>query len=110
MCSSATMPSTITMVCLSARHFAGAHQGSTSFCTPFSLFLILTNFISLQSNFNAHEVYPNVYVGDVYAAHNSNELKKQKITHVVNVACGVAPAYPDVCIVFFSLFLFLFLF
>lgn len=39
-----------------------------------------------------------MFVGDVYAAHNSNELKKQKITHVVNVACGVAPAYPDVCV------------
>ena len=50
---------------------------------------------SSSSNFNAHEVYPNVFVGDVYAAHNSNELKKQGITHVVNVACGVAPAFPN---------------
>jgi len=48
-----------------------------------------------SSNFNAHEVYPNVFVGDVYAAHNTNALKKQRITHVVNVACGVAPAYPQ---------------
>ena len=48
-----------------------------------------------SSNFNAHEVYPNVFVGDVYAAHNTCELKKQKITHVVNVACGVTPAFPD---------------
>jgi len=50
---------------------------------------------SLTSNFNAHEVFPNVFVGDVYAAHNTIELKKLNITHIVNVACGVAPAYPE---------------
>lgn len=50
---------------------------------------------SPSSNFNAHEVFPNVFVGDVYAAHNTSELKKRNITHVVNVACGVAPAFPQ---------------
>jgi len=50
---------------------------------------------SQSSNFNAHEVFPNVFVGDVYAAHNTCELKKHNITHVVNVACGVAPAFPQ---------------
>jgi len=47
------------------------------------------------STFNAHEVFPNVFVGDVYAAHNTSELKKQNFTHIVNVACGVTPAFPD---------------
>jgi len=49
---------------------------------------------SLSSNFNAHEVFPKVYVGDVYAAHNTSELKKRNITHIVNMACGVSPAFP----------------
>jgi len=50
---------------------------------------------TLTSTFNAHEVFPNVFVGDVYAAHNTNELRKLNITHIVNMACGVTPAFPD---------------
>jgi len=49
---------------------------------------------SPSGNFNAHEVLPNVFVGDVYSAHNTREMKRLGFTHVVNVACGVAPAYP----------------
>jgi len=45
--------------------------------------------------FNAHEVLPNVYVGDVYAAHNINELKKRNITHVVNAVLGIVPPFPE---------------
>jgi len=50
---------------------------------------------SLPNTFNAHEVFPNVFVGDVYAAHNTSELKKRNFTHIVNMACGVTPAFPD---------------
>eukprot|EP00026_Physarum_polycephalum_P013698 Phypoly_transcript_14126.p1 GENE.Phypoly_transcript_14126~~Phypoly_transcript_14126.p1 ORF type:complete len:192 (+),score=18.49 Phypoly_transcript_14126:359-934(+) len=50
---------------------------------------------SPRSTFNAHEVLPNVFVGDVYSAHNTREMKKLGFSHVVNVACGVAPAYPN---------------
>jgi len=60
----------------------------------YGVFISKTLRWSPSSNFNAHEVYPNVYVGDVYSAHNANELKRLKITHVVNVACGVSSAYP----------------
>jgi len=60
----------------------------------YGVFLSKTLKWSPSNNFNAHEVFPNVYVGDVYAAHNTNELKKRGFTHVVNVACGVAPAFP----------------
>jgi len=45
--------------------------------------------------FDAHEVLPGVYVGDVYAAHNADELKKRNITHVVNAVLGVTPPYPE---------------
>jgi len=43
--------------------------------------------------FNAHEVYPNLYVGDVYAAHNVTELKGRGFTHIVNCVPGVQPAF-----------------
>jgi len=48
-----------------------------------------------SKSFNAHEVLPNVYVGDVYAAHNVDELKKRNITHVVNAVLGVVPPFPE---------------
>jgi len=48
-----------------------------------------------SKSFNAHEVLPNVYVGDVYAAHNKDELKKRNVTHVVNAVVGVVPPFPD---------------
>jgi len=50
---------------------------------------------SLSSSFNAHEVLPGIYVGDVLAAHNVPELKKRKITHIVNCILGVTPAFPN---------------
>lgn len=50
---------------------------------------------SFGKQFNAHEVYPDVYVGDVYAAHHVEELKKRGITHIVTCVVGVVPAYPE---------------
>jgi len=60
----------------------------------YGLFVSQTSRWSITSTFNAHEVFPNMYVGDVYAAHNTSELKKRNITHIVNMACGVSPAFP----------------
>eukprot|EP01111_Echinosteliopsis_oligospora_P012004 TRINITY_DN4073_c0_g1_i1.p1 TRINITY_DN4073_c0_g1~~TRINITY_DN4073_c0_g1_i1.p1 ORF type:complete len:228 (+),score=65.24 TRINITY_DN4073_c0_g1_i1:119-802(+) len=48
-----------------------------------------------SEKFNAHEVFPNLYVGDVYAAHNTNELQKRGFTHIVNCVPGVKPAFED---------------
>jgi len=45
--------------------------------------------------FDAHEVLPGVFVGDVFAAHNADELKKRNITHVLNAVLGVTPPYPE---------------
>jgi len=46
-------------------------------------------------SFDAHEVYPNLYVGDIWAAYNLEELKKRKITHVVTAVLGIDPIYPQ---------------
>jgi len=45
--------------------------------------------------FDAQEIVPNLYLGDVYAAHNSKELKRRKITHIVTCTVGVHPPYPE---------------
>jgi len=50
---------------------------------------------TLCTTFNADEVVPGVYVGDVYAAHNVGELKKRNITHIVSAVMGVVPAFPE---------------
>jgi len=47
-------------------------------------------------DFDAQEIVPNLYLGDVYAAHNTKELKKRNITHIVTCTVGVVPPFPDV--------------
>jgi hypothetical protein len=46
-------------------------------------------------DFDAQEIIPGLYLGDVYAAHNTRELKKRNITHIVTCTVGVAPPFPD---------------
>jgi len=46
-------------------------------------------------DFDAQEIVPNLYLGDVYAAHNTRELKKRNITHIVTCTVGVVPPFPD---------------
>jgi len=46
-------------------------------------------------DFDAQEIVPGLYLGDVYAAHNTRELKKRNITHIVTCTVGVAPPFPD---------------
>jgi len=48
-----------------------------------------------SSSFDAHEVLPNVFVGDVYAAHNQEELKRRNVTHIINAALAITPPFPD---------------
>lgn len=75
--------------------FADVFLSNYSLNYYYGLFISRAVKWSLSTNFNAHEVIPNVFVGDVYAAHNTCELKKRNITHIVNMACGVAPAFPE---------------
>jgi len=46
-------------------------------------------------DFDAQEIVPNLFLGDVYAAHNTKELKKRNITHIVTCTVGVAPPFPE---------------
>lgn len=46
-------------------------------------------------DFDAQEIVPNLFLGDVYAAHNTKELKKRNITHIVTCTVGVSPPFPE---------------
>lgn len=45
-------------------------------------------------DFNAQEIVPNLFLGDVYAAHNTKALKEHNITHILTCTVGVAPPFP----------------
>jgi len=44
--------------------------------------------------FDAIEVFPKLFVSNVWSAYNSAELKKRNITHIVTVVLGFEPIYP----------------
>jgi len=46
-------------------------------------------------DFDANEIEPNLFLGDVYAAHNSKALLNHKITHIVTCTVGVVPPFPE---------------
>jgi len=71
---------------LTGNHFINYHYGA-----------ILSKGLKVLPvrDFDAQEIAPNLFLGDVYAAHNSQELKKRSITHIVTCTVGVAPAFPD---------------
>jgi len=45
--------------------------------------------------FDAHEVFPQLYVGNIWAAYNLTELKKRNITHIVSAVLGIEPVFPQ---------------
>ena len=55
---------------------------------------ILHHYISNQE-ISISKISDNIYIGDIWAAYNKEELKSRGITHIVNAILGVEPAYPD---------------
>jgi hypothetical protein len=75
-----------TFAFVTGNHFINYHYGS-----------ILSKSLKVLPvrDFDANEIVPNLFLGDVYAAHNTKELKKRKITHIVTCTVGVAPPFPE---------------
>jgi protein-tyrosine phosphatase len=71
---------------LTGNHFINYHYGA-----------ILSKSLKVLpvTDFDAQEIAPNLFLGDVYAAHNSRELKNRNITHIVTCTVGVSPPYPE---------------
>jgi len=75
-----------TFAFLTGNHFINYHYGA-----------LLSKSLKVLPvrDFDAQEIVPNLFLGDVYAAHNTKELKKRKITHIVTCTVGVVPPYPE---------------
>jgi len=71
---------------LTGNHFINYHYGA-----------ILSRGLKVLPvrDFDAQEIAPNLFLGDVYAAHNAKELKRRNITHIVTATVGVAPPFPE---------------
>lgn len=53
-----------------------------------------TNFIDPEV-FDADEVYPGIYVGDLWSSLNRKKLKDNGITHILSILNGCTENYPD---------------
>eukprot|EP00026_Physarum_polycephalum_P017477 Phypoly_transcript_18717.p1 GENE.Phypoly_transcript_18717~~Phypoly_transcript_18717.p1 ORF type:complete len:210 (+),score=33.86 Phypoly_transcript_18717:110-739(+) len=71
---------------LTGNHFINYHYGA-------SLSAVLK--VLPLKDFDAQEIVPNLFLGDVYAAHNTQELKNRKFTHILTCTVGVTPPFPD---------------
>ena len=49
----------------------------------------------ISTEFNTHEIMPNIFLGDIASAYNKGELEKHGITHVITAILGVDPVFPD---------------
>jgi len=75
-----------TFAFVTGNHFINHHYGA-----------ILSKSLKVLpvKDFDAQEIIPNLYLGDVYAAHNAKELKRRNITHIVTCTVGVVPPFPE---------------
>jgi len=49
----------------------------------------------ISTEFNIHEIEPNVFIGDFASAANDDELKKYGITHIIVAVLGAHPQFPE---------------
>ncbi len=48
-----------------------------------------------SKDFEANEVFPNIYIGNINSSLNKDELEKRGITHIISVINGCTQNYPD---------------
>lgn len=52
-------------------------------------------FISIANNKDLHEVYDNIYVGNISTAYNKDKLKELGINNVITAISGMSEIYPN---------------
>ena len=52
-------------------------------------------YIPLSNNQDFHEVYPNLYIGNMSTVFNKKLLKQERINYIVSAIAGFKPPYPD---------------
>ena len=48
-----------------------------------------------MANASMHLIIPSLFLGDMSAAYNKHLLKKHAITHILTVASGIHPRFPQ---------------
>jgi dual specificity phosphatase 12 len=56
---------------------------------------IIRSFISIDNTFEANEVIPGLYIGNINSVYDIKKLKELGITHVISVLSGFEPPYPN---------------
>jgi len=56
---------------------------------------LIEYYIPLSNNQDIHEVYPNLFMGNLSTVFNKKLLKDNQITHIVSVISGFKPPYPN---------------
>ena len=51
-------------------------------------------YIPLSNNNDIHEIYPNLFIGNMSTSFNKDLLKQKGITHIVSAIGGFKPPYP----------------
>ena len=49
----------------------------------------------ISTDFNAHEIIPNLFIGDIASSCNFEELNNLNITHIITAILGVKPQFPN---------------
>jgi protein-tyrosine phosphatase len=55
---------------------------------------LLEYYIPFANKNDLHEVYPDIYVGNISTAYNKDKLKEHDITHVISAVSGMSHIYP----------------
>jgi len=50
--------------------------------------------MAILEDYNAHEIIPNLYLGNIKAASNIHFLKDKNVTHILTVAKNIEPRFP----------------
>jgi protein-tyrosine phosphatase len=56
---------------------------------------LIEYYFPLANNQDLHEVYPNIFVGNISTSFNKEHLKNKGITHILSVIDGMGKTYPN---------------
>ena len=56
---------------------------------------IIEYYIPLSNNEDIHEIYPNLFIGNMSTVFNIDYLKQHNISHIVSAIYGFSPPYPN---------------
>lgn len=77
----------------------GLHMSKPLYYYPHYVYVNIRQYIEhyypIANNQDIHEVYPNIFVGNISTAYNKEILNTNGITHVVTAVSGMHAIYPE---------------